>query len=743
MRPQASTDPQAGEDRLNRSRQPAIPLVDRLRTWTLTFSVSPIVSNPAIPTTCHSPSPQMAIATGMPPERVNLGQTMRSGVSQSWTGVRSGNCLRRCAQCPLAHGSSGRTCVEPDQGPRSGLWSDEPDDVDLLAFSAVATTVIDAVLDETLDPVAVGVSGAWGSGKTTVLKLIESGLKERNLGPEKQILIVSTDPWRYDPSAGAKEALIGEILAAITRKLHEVNTETGSRATLELAKKLTKRVQWSKAIRLTARAGITMQLPKLDDVLDLVAEPSDNGPGAPRGLEQFRGEFEALMESPGLAGVERVVVLVDDLDRCLPDTVVETLEAIRLFLAVPKMAFVIAADEDRVADAIRDRFPAPGRTPDPTEEFLPEEPASLYLHKIVQTTVPIPALSRFDTEAYLILLQLLHVTEREELRSYTRHCDDQRRVGGVLDDLGAVITGRAITEQMAFAARLTPILYEKLRGNPRRIKRFLNDLRVRQTVAVHRGITLDEDVVAKLMVLEKLIKDGFTHVLDWLAKGDLREQIRTLEKAAGRTVRRPAPETGAAQEASAKPEPVGKGRGIPKSAPDVPAAAQFSDDLLRWAKLPPALADDDLAPYLYLAASFTGKLLLDTGLPSRLRDLAANLVSHSRAEQKSVTDADLDALGLADATLLIEYFGRVGRDQPSNQPAAFAAIVRLVPRYQQAADAANRALQTVPADDLTVPAIMRFQNDALTFAPVLQRWYDSTTDTPVRNALGLVLGTGR
>jgi hypothetical protein len=47
---------------------------------------------------------------------------------------------------------------------RSGLWSDEPHNVDLLAFSAVAATVIDAVLDETLDPLAIGVSGSSSSG---------------------------------------------------------------------------------------------------------------------------------------------------------------------------------------------------------------------------------------------------------------------------------------------------------------------------------------------------------------------------------------------------------------------------------------------------------------------------------------------------------------------------------------------------------------------------------------------------
>lgn len=89
---------------------------------------------------------------------------------------------------------------------------------------------------------------------------------------------------------------------------------------------------------------------------------------------------------------------------------------------------------------------------------------------------------------------------------------------------------RDIAAEMAFAARLTPLLYEKLRGNPRRIKRFLNDLRVRQSVVGHRGIELELDVVAKMMVLEKLLRDEFKTVVDWMAKGELREQIRALEK---------------------------------------------------------------------------------------------------------------------------------------------------------------------------------------------------------------------
>ena len=116
---------------------------------------------------------------------------------------------------------------------------------------------------------------------------------------------------------------------------------------------------------------------------------------------RFRKDFAELLADERLSHLRRVVVLVDDLDRCLPDTVVDTLETMRLFLSVPKMSFVIAADEDRVADALRDRYPEDNGSAEDTEK-----PARLYLHKIVQTTLRLPALSRFDTEAYLLLLLL-------------------------------------------------------------------------------------------------------------------------------------------------------------------------------------------------------------------------------------------------------------------------------------------------------------------------------------------------
>ncbi len=63
----------------------------------------------------------------------------------------------------------------------------------------------------------------------------------------------------------------------------------------------------------------------------------------PESMAGFRDAFGEMVSA--LPDVRRVVVLVDDLDRCLPDAVMATLEAIKLFLSVERMVFVIAADQ--------------------------------------------------------------------------------------------------------------------------------------------------------------------------------------------------------------------------------------------------------------------------------------------------------------------------------------------------------------------------------------------------------------
>jgi hypothetical protein len=589
------------------------------------------------------------------------------------------------------------------------LWSDEPSAQDLLSFDAVAATVVDALFDNNLDPVALGLSGSWGSGKTSVLELVKADLHARSDGAETKILVVPVEPWRFDPTVGPKESLISAVLAAIAEEIKD--TEDAPDKAKGMLKTLAKRVNWAKAMKMAALTSVTLQLPKPEDVLGLINE-GDNPeePSDERGLGQFREDFAALLESDELEHVSRVVVLVDDLDRCLPGTVVETLETIRLFLSAKGMSFVIAADEERVADAIAQQLKTPPAAPGE------ESPASLYLHKIVQTTIPLPGLSRFDTQAYLVLLLTRAEVTAPQFDELVTQCAALRLAGGSIDDLN-MPNEPDLTDLLATASRLTPILYEKFKGNPRRIKRFLNDLNVRQAIASRRGISLPSDAVAKLMVLERLLQPDFATVLDWLAANQLRDKLDALEAVANAPATPPEPpvEKPAAKKTTSRKA----------EAPNSPQVSSdtFSDTLIRWAKLPPALDASSVSGYLYLAASFAGVELIDEGLPERLRDLAAGLTSSLKIDRAAVSGDALESLNLADATMLVTYLGRRTRDQPSLQKYTVEGMLRIAESHPDSRDAVVAAMQALPPREVEPATALKLRAlDADTFGPVLKTW---------------------
>ena len=70
-------------------------------------------------------------------------------------------------------------------------------------------------------------------------------------------------------------------------------------------------------------------------------------------FSEFQKNFAELLED---ASIDKLVVLIDDLDRCLPEVAISTMEAVRLFMFTPKTAFVIAADEGMIRYAVKKTF---------------------------------------------------------------------------------------------------------------------------------------------------------------------------------------------------------------------------------------------------------------------------------------------------------------------------------------------------------------------------------------------------
>lgn len=553
--------------------------------------------------------------------------------------------------------------------PAMPLRDDNPSEVDLLGFEDVVDVVESIITRPDLDPVTVGVNAPWGGGKTTVLQLLKRRLEAR-----EDIFCLLVSPWEYDNKTDPTTALIDEVLGGLEAKLKASKT-FGDRMEAAL-KTLRRRVNFAKAVKLAATSALTVTLPGAGALVDLFDrdKPSDEVPPDPT-LQGFRKQFAEIMNSDDLEPLQRVVVLVDDLDRSLPDTVVETLEAIKLFLSVKKMAFVIAADEENVANSIGRRLATTGQP----------ITARLYLEKIVQVPVRVPALNRDQTEEYLALLMLADLDRIDDAVTKVKQ-SRPAKPHQLLQRLGDT-TPAERHDEVRLAEALTPLLHRYTMGNPRRLKRFLNAYWLRMSFAARRGIELQSDALAKLMLAELYLPDLFGQLLAWLAAGVVAEKVAEIEGGTG----------------------------------------DHSAGVRDWGELPPNLPADDLAKYLLLAASLRGETIEEAALPPDLRDVATRLASLSQGRRNEARK-EAAKLDTAKQVAVIRYLSSSLRQQgvPDAQKALGESISALAAAPGAAATAAEE-LQRMRHGMITapVPISLFIHNKPPEFRVLIEGWRDS------------------
>lgn len=110
-------------------------------------------------------------------------------------------------------------------------------------------------------------------------------------------------------------------------------------------------------------------------------------------IREFREKFAELIEE---AGIKKLVIFVDELDRCNPATILDTLEAMRLFLFSGNVSFVIGADERHVTYAIRSKFD--------DIEGINMDIGKEYQEKLIQYPIRIPCMNKDETEFYIMCL---------------------------------------------------------------------------------------------------------------------------------------------------------------------------------------------------------------------------------------------------------------------------------------------------------------------------------------------------
>jgi predicted KAP-like P-loop ATPase len=413
------------------------------------------------------------------------------------------------------------------------MWSDNETDRDFLNFAFVAEIASEIIVQAQGRPLSMGISGSWGVGKSSMMKLLAKSLRDRS---GERFLFVEFSAWRYQSYDDTRAALMEVIARAILEKIE--SEQTVADGILEKAKGLIKRVNWFRLASVSAStvAALAVGLPPLGLVGEGVAavksltdgrvtkedfegaqkvaahvrdagllnEKKDNTTPEtpPKEIQEFRNELKDTLHELGLT----LVVLIDDLDRCLPQTAIATLEAMHLFLFMDRTAFIIAADDEMIRRAVRSHFSAANLT---------EDLVTNYFDKLIQVPIRVPPLGTQDVRAYLMLLFIenstLTATDRDRDRVREQICarlsetwSGKRIDRPFVDSLIGVVPAE-LAQQLDIADRLAPILTRssKIAGNPRLIKRFLNTLAIRKAIAKAQKVNLDEAALTKMLLFER------------------------------------------------------------------------------------------------------------------------------------------------------------------------------------------------------------------------------------------------
>jgi hypothetical protein len=431
------------------------------------------------------------------------------------------------------------------------MWSDNETADDLLGFQVHADLIRSVVTDAKMLPVTIGIFGDWGGGKTSIMKMLERDLEPENWPQEsverqnyEKAAVIYFNGWQFEGYDDAKAAILSSVLLSLGD-----HKRFGPKVR-DKALDLLKSVEWMRVARFgfkhvalpaaaaLATGGLTVVPAAIGLVTGLSQSKSAEKPTAESkedggwfkskanehaiDVRTFRERFEQMLKD---TDIEKLIILIDDLDRCSPERVIENLEAIKLFLSVSGTAFIIGADPRIVEHAIRLRYAEHAVAEDESEEA--KRLVKDYLEKVIQIPYRLPRLSSTEIETYMVLLfAVFHLTlEWAQLCIIaSRTARDKNRYSSfgyadVRAALGGAELHPSLSEALTFCSAVAPLITEGLKGNPRQVKRFLNAFLLRKQLSIVARLQgIRDEVLVKLMILEYTREDLFKQLFKWQAE---------------------------------------------------------------------------------------------------------------------------------------------------------------------------------------------------------------------------------
>lgn len=620
------------------------------------------------------------------------------------------------------------------------MWHDVETTTDLLNFSVVAETAAQLIRDSDGQPLSIGISGSWGVGKSSLVRMVGESLRNTENAQDKYIFL-DFNAWLYQGFEDARMALLQSVSDKLLAEAERRKTF------VDKAVEFAKRVKWLRTGKMLAPVatgaifggaiagpvGAVMgavgglfkggDMPSQEDLTKVKSAYDELQPdlkellgekesvSLPKEIAGLRAAFQEVLESLDI----RLVVLVDDLDRCLPDTAISTLEAMRLLLFMPRTAFIIAADEQMIRSSVRAHFGSAN---------INDDLVTSYFDKLIQIPLRVPRLGVTEVKAYLVLLFADLAVRRGELSSKTKADAQIKILEAVRKSWSGIFNRKTIEEafgeegkklvaQIDLADQLAVLLTtaEQIAGNPRLIKRFLNNLIIRETVAKSQGMSVPFGELVKLQLFERCASPAaFEFLVKIVGESDngKPQMFKLIE------------------EALSKNE-------IYK-VPDISWDATFIN---QWLKLSPPLANVDLRPLLYLSRDRAVSLASFDELSPAGSEMLSGLL-----EAKGVLDSLTKQLLVLGETESERILSRLIRRARSDQWEinSLKRCLNVTKAFPSLGSNYSRMLNEIPPEKRPAPLIPLIQNETWAQETLLIWVSDEHSPIQVQRALSTLKG---
>lgn len=435
------------------------------------------------------------------------------------------------------------------------ILSDNETKFDLLNNEAIAKTVVNLIKESNNQPISIGIHGDWGAGKSSILEMIEDLFNHTDKDDGKKYCCIRFNGWKHQGFEDSKIALMSAIVSELTAK--ENLQETAK----EILGKLWKNINWMTVAKTAGKTALgiatgTAPIAVLSSVRDMLKSTVTTQEGIANAIDviggylkeskitedtssnteftEFHKNFKELLDK---ANIKKLVVLIDDLDRCLPDVAINTLEAVRLFMFTGETAFVVAADESMIRYAVKKHFPD---VVDENKYNVGIEFSNKYLEKLIQVPFRIPALGEVEACNYIMLLMVGSVLSEENTNYKALRSEGISRIKKPWDvryftvsDVQKILKddyAKASNETL-IATQIGHLLSHNTDGNPRKIKRFINMLLLRFEIAKNRGFGAEIDlaILAKMMLAEYYFPNFYEQLPAHLTSDGVWKDAKTVK----------------------------------------------------------------------------------------------------------------------------------------------------------------------------------------------------------------------